>query len=80
MRKHSECYGVSKFRCILAFIGNLTGVQRYRRLDGSLHNQTSKVYNQALTLSGDVPDQSQRRTAGSIDSSLNNIRSPLPAL
>ena len=53
-------YGVSKFRCILAFIGNLTGVQRYRRLDGSLHNQTSKVYNQALTLSGDVPDQSQR--------------------
>ena len=57
---HSECYGVSKFRCTFAFIQNLTGVQRYCRLDGSSRNQTSEAYNQALTLSGDVPDQSQR--------------------
>ena len=59
-----ECYGVCKFRCTFAFrIRNLTGVQRYRYLDGSSCNQTSEVYNPALTLSGDVPDQSQ--TGGS---------------
>ena len=46
---HSKCYGVGKFRCTFAFIRNLTGVQRYRRLDRSSRNQ-------ALTRSGDVPD------------------------
>ena len=56
---HIECYSVSKFRCTFAFIRNLIGVQRYRRLDESSHNQTSEVYNQALKLSGDVSDQSQ---------------------
>ena len=49
---HSKCYGVGKFRCTFAFIRKLTEVQRYRRLDRYSRNQ-------ALTRSGDVPDQSQ---------------------
>ena len=58
---HSECYGVSKFHCTFAFhIRNLTGVQRYCCLDGSSRNQNSEVYNLALKISRDVPDQSQR--------------------
>ena len=56
---YSECYGVNKFHRTFAFIPNLTGIQQYCRLDGSSCNQTNEVYNQALTLSGDVPDQSQ---------------------
>ena len=49
---HTKCYGVGKFLCTFAFIRNLTGVQRYHRLNRSSCNQ-------ALTQSGDVPDQLQ---------------------